>query len=127
MQKHLQLFACQARVINGLVQIKDNQRILKDMGVSGLLSSLNLEELELYVEQATVDGKFHLERFGQVIRGMEDQQGSYEDAEDEEDIRKIVEAMNAAQAAETTNPEQAVADGLRMVEDALHEPAQSEA
>jgi len=119
LDRTLQLFSKQIRVINGLIQVKENQKVLHKMGVSGLLNKMDLEQLQSYVENATVDGQFYLEKFTGLLKGMEEQEGVLGGVEREADVEEIVKAMQRAKSVEESNPEEAIAEGIKKVETIL--------
>jgi len=120
--KQLALISKNLRVLSGLAQIKDNQNLLADLGVSGLLSTMDLEQIQDYVERATVEGQFQMERFAGLLDAIDS--GDDLDALNAEDAdtRAILEAMQLAGQSES---ETAISDGLRKVDVALQarEPA----
>ena len=119
MDKHLRLFSRQSRIINGLIQIKDNDRILRELGVSSLLSNLKMDDLALYIERATVDGQFHLDHFSELVKRMEEQEGLVSAPPEEDDVLQIVKAMQSARTSSQTDPDMAVGEGLKKVEEVL--------
>lgn len=120
--KQLALISKNLRVLSGLAQIKDNQNLLADLGVSGLVSTMDLEQIQDYVERATVEGQFQMERFAGLLDAIDS--GDDLDAlkAEDADTRAILEAM---QLAGQSDSETAISDGLRKVDHALqaHEPA----
>lgn len=121
--KQLALISKNLRVLSGLAQIKENQKLLADLGVSGLLSSMDLGQIQEYVERATVEGQFQMERFAGLLDVLDS--GTDLDALNAEDAdtKAILEAM---QLAGQSSSETAITDGLRKVDDALrdHESVQ---
>jgi hypothetical protein len=123
----LQLFSKQIRIVNGLMQVKENQKVLQKMGVTGLLNKMDLEQLQAYIESATVDGQFYMEKFTSLLKGMEEQEGVLGGVEKEADVEEIVKAMQRAKSVEETNPEEAVNEGIKTVETILRKEKPEEA
>lgn len=123
----LQLFSKQIRIVNGLMQVKENQKVLHKMGVGGLLNKMDMEQLQAYIEGATVDGQFYMEKFTSLLKGMEEQEGAMGGVEKEADVQEIVKAMQQAKAVEENNPEEAVNEGIKKVETILRKEKPEEA
>ncbi|NQV24747.1 MAG: hypothetical protein HQ518_10290 [Rhodopirellula sp.] len=115
--KQLALISKNLRVINGLAQLKENRRILQDLGMDGLISKMDLEELQSYVEDATIEGQFQMERFTGLLNSLDDAESVYGVPSEDEDTLAIVEAMNHAASAGT---ESAIGDELRQLDETLH-------
>jgi len=121
--KQLALISRNLRVLSGLAQIKDNQKLLTDLGVSGLLNNMDLDQIQEYVERATVEGQFQMERFAGLLDVLDS--GDDLDALNAEDAdtQAILEVM---QLAGQSDSETAISDGMKQVDDALrtHDSAQ---
>lgn len=115
--KQLALISKNLRVINGLAQLKENRRILQDLGMDGLISKMDLEELQSYVEDATIEGQFQMERFTGLLNSLDDAESVYGVPNEDADTLAIVEAMNQAASAGTDS---AIADELRQLDETLH-------
>jgi vacuolar-type H+-ATPase subunit I/STV1 len=118
--KQLALISKNLRVINGLAQLKENRRILQDLGMDGLISMMDLEELQAYVEDATIEGQFQMERFTGLLNSLDDAESVYGVPSEDEDTLAIVEAMNEAASAGTDS---AISDELRQLDETLHAAA----
>jgi hypothetical protein len=94
--QQLALISRNLRVLNGIAQIKDNQRVLRDLGMDGLVNRMNLEELQNYVEQATVEGQFQMDKFGEILTALDGAESVYAVSNEDADTLAIVEAMNQA-------------------------------
>jgi len=115
--RQLTLISKNLRVLNGIAQLKENQRLLVELGVDGLLSQMDMDEVQAYIEKATVEGQFHMERFTGLLNSIDDAEGLYRmDAEDA-DTRAILEAMDAAAASRT---DESISHGLEQMNEALH-------
>ena len=117
-EDQLKRVAQQARVVGGLMVIKENEKLTAELGVSGIVSRLDMDTLEKYVDRATVDGQFQMERFAQMVQTLESAGSLTGEVEDDEDTLKIMQAMQDARDAEAgtfaegeAGSESAVADG----------------
>ena len=117
-EKNLQFFSRQLRIINGFMQLKENQRILEQSGISAIISNVDLQELQIYVDQATIDGVFHMDKFSEILNTLEESERLVGPVAEEKDILAIVEAMQEARASEELDPE-AVERGLSKLGDIL--------
>ena len=116
--RQLALISRQMRILSGFSIIKENQALVKDMGVSSIISKMNLDELQSFVEKATVDGQFQMERFGQILKTIEGPEGM-EMAGEDADTLAIVAAMQEAKDAEQDSPE-VIEEGMKKVDQVLH-------
>ena len=106
MDKNLQFFAKQQRIVNGFLQIKENDKILQQAGVLSLVNQLDLQSLQTYVEQASMEGAFHLDKFESIIATIEDGDrvtGTMRDDADIEDIMKLMDDMKQAELEDPTS------------------------
>ncbi len=99
-EDQLKRVAQQARVVGGLMVIKENEKLTAELGVSGIVSRLDMDTLEKYVDRATVDGQFQMERFAQMVQTLESSGSLTGEVEDDEDTLKIMQAMQDARDAE---------------------------
>jgi hypothetical protein len=116
--RQLAMMSRQTRILSGMQILKENQALVQDMGVSSLISKMDLEELQQYVEKATVEGQFQMERFAQILKTIEAPEGT-ELAGEDDDTLAIVAAMQEARDAEQDSPEAAVDEGLKKVDQLL--------
>jgi hypothetical protein len=79
---------------------------------------VDLQELQIYVDQATIDGVFHMDKFSEILNTLEESERLVGPVAEEKDILAIVEAMQEARASEELDPE-AVERGLSKVGDIL--------
>lgn len=63
----------QMRILNGLILLKENESFLKRVGSTAL--SMDLTELQLFVEEATSDGELTQERLDTLLQTMSDSSG----------------------------------------------------
>jgi hypothetical protein len=123
--RQLGMISSQARVLTGLMMVKENRNLVEQLGVSSLISKMDIEELKGYVEQATVEGKFQMDRFAEVLKAVEGPQTGWEDEEDSE-VMEIVAAMQEARDAEEEE-DLAVEMGLDKVDETLTEEKEDRA
>jgi hypothetical protein len=114
--QQLTLVSKNLRILNGVAQLKENERLLQDLGMEGLVSQMDLQELQTYVEQATIEGQFQMERFTGLLDSIDDAEGVFAMADEDEDTMAIVKAMN--QVAET-GAENSVTEGMRELDEVL--------
>lgn len=100
--KSLAVISQQTRTINGLVQLKDNEKLLEQSGLSKMIARMDLSELQGYVSQASVDGEFKMEKLNQilsVVEGSDTLPGA--DNKEDADILEIMNQMQRAKELET--------------------------
>lgn len=116
--RQLAMISRQTRIVAGLAAIKENHEMARDLGVSGIISKMDVGHLQNYVERATVEGKFQMERFAGILKAMEEPEGLEIAAEEDADTLAIVEAMQEAKSDEPGDAE-AVDRGMKRVDDIL--------
>jgi hypothetical protein len=109
----------QMRILSGLQILKENTSLIKDMGVSSIVSRMDLADLQAYVDKATVEGQFQMERFAEILKTIETPEGM-ELAGEDSDTLAIVAAMQEAKDAEQDTPEAATEVGMKKVDEILH-------
>jgi len=117
--RQLAMISRQMRILAGLQILKENRALVKDLGVSSIVSKMDLEELQKFVEKATVEGQFQMERFAQILKTIETPEGM-ELAGEDGDTLAIVAAMQEAREAERDSPEASVQEGMKKVDRLLH-------
>lgn len=117
--KNMRLFSRQVRILNGFIQLKENQQFLKDRGMSGLINKMDLSKLQRYVEKASVEGQFQMDNFANILGTLEEPAMVASGTEEEADINAIVAAMQGAKQAEESSPGTAADEGMKKVDEIL--------
>ncbi len=96
--RQLRTIGHQLRVMNGLIMIKEQVGMSTDK--RALVEKMPIEELALYVEQATVKGEFAQERILDILNTVEEGGDvlSAMDRGEEEDVKQIVSLFQSARA-----------------------------
>jgi len=108
----------QLRIVNGLIAIKEETRMMTKEAV-GLLSKVPFDELFSYMEKATTSSDFERDRIKDLLKILEEGEIlAYSPlADEDEDVRKIVaiaqEVHNHAEAGEVSG--ETIQDGLLQV------------
>ena len=123
----LAMISRQMRILAGLTTIKENNSLVQELGVSSIVSKMDLDELQSYVEKATVEGQFQMERFAQILKAMDTGDGLELAEAEDADTLAIVAAMQEARGAEVTDPDAALESGMRKVDQILHADRKAEA
>ncbi len=88
--KMMQVISKQKRIINGLIMVKENERLLSQSGVTSLLNNIDMQDLIKYVDQASVDGEFHLEKFDQLLITLEQNEATSPQISEDPEVLDIV-------------------------------------
>ena len=105
LDRNLEFMSRQMRIIGGFVQLKENQRLLAEAGVTSLIQGIDLQTLQVYVDRASVDGEFHMDKFSEILAALESAAGSVAPAHEDADVLEIVRAMQQArEASEAAHP-----------------------
>ncbi len=122
----LKLLSRQLRIISGFLHVKENKQLLEKTAVSSLLAKMDLADLQRFIEAATVEGQFQMDKFEHILGTLEDYDLDTAAASEDADTIAIVEAMNRARAAKEINAEVAIKEGVAEVDKILRkdqEPA----
>ena len=122
----LKLLSRQLRIVTGFIHVKENKELLAKTAVSSLLTKMDLADLQRFVEAATVEGQFQMDKFEHILGTLEDYDLDTAAASEDADTLAIVEAMNRARNAKNINPEAAIKEGVAEVDQILRkdqEPA----
>ncbi len=118
----------QLRIVNGLIAIKEESRIMSKEAV-GLLSKIPFDDLVSYLEKATTSGDFERDRIKELLKGVEEGQNlaSSPLGEEDEDVQTIIaiaqKVRGQAEAGEVNA--QKVQDGLRQINQHLAKQKES--
>lgn len=127
--QQLAFFHKHLRIVDGLLQIKENMELLRELKVGSVITNMSVDELTAYVEQATVQGQFEMEKFTSLLESLEGAMEAGQDAEVDKDLTAIVAAMEQARAADEAGRPEGVTEAARQMEEILgkdrepHEPA----
>jgi len=122
----LKLLSRQLRIISGFLHVKENKQLLEKTAISSLLAKMDLADLQRFVEAATVEGQFQMDKFEHILTTLEDYELDTTATSEDADTLAIVEAMNRARNAKNVNPEAAIKEGVAEVDKILRrdqEPA----
>jgi hypothetical protein len=95
--QNLAAFSKQVRVLNGVIFLKQNRKSWEDTPLGKLMGGMNMEELGAYVDQATAENSFQMDKFQQLLGLMEGPDKP--DAELDEGVKGILEQMERARAS----------------------------
>ena len=115
LERNLQMFSKQLRIINGFIMLKENQRIMRESGISSIISKVDLQDLQIYVDQATIEGSFHMEKFSEMLGALEGADQALGKVQEDDDIQDLVRQMEAVATAE--DPRQAYEEAKTKAEE----------
>lgn len=111
--KNLAAFQKQMRVLNGLIFLKENRQSWEETAVGQILGNMELGELEGFVDQATANNVFQMDKFERLLGSLEDS-GEFSDREElDEGVAQIMAEMQRAREAGS------VGAGLEKLESSL--------
>lgn len=117
--QQLAFFHKHLRIVDGLLQIKESMGLLKELKVGSVITGMSAEELTAYVEQATVQGQFEMEKFTGLLESLEGAMDAGEEVEQDADLAAIVAAMDDARAAEEAGRPEEVEAAARQMDEVL--------
>jgi hypothetical protein len=120
MDRNLRFISKQLRIVNGFIQIKENQRLIQEAGLASIISSIDMEKLQQYVEQASVEGSFQWDKFESILGNLEDTEKITGVGEEDKDIQEIMKAMQEAKVASVESPEAAETMARDKLDTILH-------
>jgi len=99
MDRMLQAISKQMRILNGLIQIKESSRMMNESGIADVLKGLDLQDLVSYIDKASVDGEFHVDKFDEIINAIEEADSLSPEYKEDKDVMDIMKAMQQAREA----------------------------
>ena len=117
--KMLGMISSQIRALNGFVQLKENQQFLKERGLSSLIGKIDLPRLQRLVEDASVEGQLQMDKLAGLVTTLEESERLVDVGAEDTDTLSIVSAMQEAKAAEEEDPQVALEQGMKKVDQIL--------
>lgn len=99
MDRMLQIISKQMRTINGLIQLKERSRLAAESGMGEMLQGIDLQDLIIYIDKASVDGEFQIDKFNELLRVLEEAEAISPQYREDQDVLDIVNAMQQAREA----------------------------
>jgi len=93
--QRVKVLSAQLQALEGLVSVKENQNLIQQMEVGSAISKLPIDQIQRLVEDATVAGRFQMEKFARVSQTLESAMDQMPD-DHNEDLHSILEAMEDA-------------------------------
>jgi hypothetical protein len=99
MDRMLQAISKQMRILNGMIQVKERTRVMAETGISKLLTDIDLHDLIIYIDKASVDGEFHMNKFDELLGILEEADTLAPELSEDQDVLEIMRAMQEAREA----------------------------
>lgn len=103
--KNLSAYQKQMRVLNGMIFLKENRSSWEETAVGQILGNLELSELESYVDQATANNVFQMDKFEKILGSLEEGEEFSEREEMDADVSQIMAEMQRAREAGSVGTE----------------------
>lgn len=126
LDKTMRFISKQLRIVNGFIQIKENKRLLEQVGIANLISRIDMDTLQKYVDDASVEGAFRMDKFQKILGTVEDGESIVSAVDEDKDILEIMRAMQEAKQAEIERPE-GIEDFARQKLDQVLHPEKAQA
>lgn len=97
MDRMMQSISKQLRTVNGLILIKERVRMQSESGLTSLIGTIDLNDLVTYVDKASVDGEFQMNKFDQVLNAMEQAENISPQYSEDQDVLEILHQIQMAQ------------------------------
>lgn len=104
MDRMLHAISKQMRILNGLIAVKERARVMAETGISKLLADIDLQDLIMYIDKASVDGEFHMSKFDELLGILEEADSLSPEIREDADVNELVRMMQEAREA-ADNPE----------------------
>lgn len=97
--RNLAAYSKQMRVLNGLIFLKENRRSWEDTAVGKVLGNMDLSDLEGFVDQATANNVFQMDKFERLLGTIEESGDMTRGSAMDEGIKEIMEQFQQAREA----------------------------
>jgi hypothetical protein len=101
----LQGISKQMRIVNGLIQIKQNARMLAESGLSSILQQIDMGDLITFIDKASVDGEFNMTKLDEMLNTLEGRNAVSPQMSEDQDVLDIVAQFNQVREAGEATPE----------------------
>jgi hypothetical protein len=118
-ERDVAFFHKHLRIVDGLLQIKERMALLKELKVGSIITNMSGEELTAYVEKATIQGQFEMEKFTSLLESLEGAMEAGQEVETDSDLTAIVAAMEQARAAEEAGRPEGVNEAAKQLDQLL--------
>jgi hypothetical protein len=102
LDRQLKFISRQLRMVNGFMQLKENQKTLRESGLIAVLGSMDIEKLQEYVERSSIDGVFQMDKFEEILGTLEEGEVLTGNAREDEDVLEIMRLMQQAKESESS-------------------------
>ncbi|MCU0485846.1 MAG: hypothetical protein MUC85_07000, partial [Anaerolineales bacterium] len=92
LDKELQMNSRQQRAVNGLYLLKKRTDKTSESGLNTILSQIDMGELLRYIDNASTDGEFSMNKFDEILRGLEDAEQVSPEFREDKDVMDIFNA-----------------------------------
>lgn len=99
MDRMLGAISKQMRIFNGLIEVKERERLFAESGTSKKIFDMDLQDLIVYVDKASVDGEFALNKFDDLLGVLEEADSLSPQYREDTEISDIMQAMQSAREA----------------------------
>ena len=118
MDRMLQTISKQMRILSGLVTLKERSRFMAESGIASVLKTLDLQDLVVFIDQASVDGEFQEEKFDDLLRALEKSGAHTTEYNEDEDVLQIMREMQMA--SEAADSPETIEERFKEMENNLH-------
>jgi len=118
--RQLALLSKNLQVLNTIAQIKENERMFKDLGMESIVNTMDLADVQAYIERATIEGQFQMERFTKLVKSATDAEATYDVGEVDNDTQSMLDIWN--NIAQNRSDE-SIRAGMAQVDKLLHKEA----
>jgi len=85
----------QKRMISGLILIKENTEFLARINGSSKINSMDMVEIQAFVEQATLDGDLTNDKLENLVKAMDDSSNDYATNEVDSELGDLMAELDA--------------------------------
>lgn len=103
--RNLTVFSRQLRIIDGFIFLKENQRALANTPLWNMISKMDTAELQAYMDQATIDGSFQLEKLNQLLGVFDEDEALFKSEEEDPRMRDIMSTWQKDQESGLVVPD----------------------
>lgn len=101
-EHRLQFISRQLRIVNGFIQLKENWRTLQESDLGDVLTKMDLKQLEAFAEQVSTDNAVKEENLRKLLEAIEEGQRLTDETQEDTDVLELVRLMQQAKEAEST-------------------------
>ncbi len=88
--RKLRTISKQLQAVNNFIYLKQSKRELEDSGLFGMINQMDLEDLDSWIEKASIDGELNVNKLEDMLQRISGNMGLASDIDEDPEIANIM-------------------------------------